>query len=775
MIFFGSYLFRQNQFVEIDRRATPDQARELIERGHQFAIICRTLEDLLDIDYHKLFGDNIRCFIFKFDSFDVGLLKKVLEVTSTFETKVAFDFKDDKWYNADTRKMITKNNKYTVVMNVVPKIKMKTLICSDWFYIRMFDSNMYTHEWYTHIRDCIKSVYPDAFKLVNRESFVFLTAKKDIYNMWNDETVVSFRLPRSGRGERLFSNHSKQQRQALVHTMTKLDKYNDPKSKFYQTWGNIERWFVSYYDVRKTLERHYGAHYATNGWRKCWELLTYYDNFVPTNGKFTYFDNAAFHGSFILATHHYYVTHYTGDLPLNFDWYASSLISNDRVNPLDDKYELWKRNPERWLMGDGMDGDVTKVETLQHFESKIGGKVDLYTSDLGFGVEDYNKQEEEHAHANLGQICAGLFTLKEGGNMITKQYTYYTGFTVSLISLVTQCFKHVEIVKPDTSKPDNSEVYIVGIEFVKVTPELKEILLSKLSNFDLSPLNIPAPSREFMDIIVMSQRHYTLKQIYELERNITDYHNVIDNLRGNTHWRRVKDFAQRKRLEERNKDISKWFRVNKPLVLDQSLEIRTDENIAKYKLIVDKKVNEKIKLMQRSRCREQCYKTAQTMLDMLGSNISESEFILEGNNSVSGMFGKMPDNMIAKVEIHIKSSDIVKPRNLGKLTNFVFKGNEVRLFIHSFNIISSGGNIIISQSWFREQTYNIVSKFPRNLLDTWIAELSYNLENFADNPKLLHKFFKHEGENDYHLLSNMIKTDIKNINIKILISRGELS
>lgn len=198
----------------------------------------------------------------------------------------------------------------------------------------------------------------------------------------------------------------------------------------------------------------------TNAWLKCYEMLNYY-KIMPDNCL--HFDNAAFPGAFIMASQFFAKRN-----KITYSWKASSLFEENvqDKDPLGDTFGLFRNHKNNWLTGSN--GDVLKESTQQYFASELGDRVDLYTSDLGFDVsQDYNKQEELHYLANAGQILSGMLTLKSGGNMITKQYTFFNAKTIWLIKELSNVFKKLYICKPATSRPTNSEVYIVGMEYQK--------------------------------------------------------------------------------------------------------------------------------------------------------------------------------------------------------------------------------------------------------------------------------------------------------------------
>jgi hypothetical protein len=225
--------------------------------------------------------------------------------------------------------------------------------------------------------------------------------------------------------------------------------------------------------AEKTIVAKLGCTFnVTNAWLKCFEIIDYF-GLIPEETKtdFVHFDNAAFPGSFVVSTHHYVMTKRSwGD---RYKWYASSLhesTSGTHV-PLVDKYALFQRYPENWLMHGSNNGDVLNSVNQRDFCDKIGpcGKndgVDLYTSDLGFdSSSDYNNQELIHAQANIGQILSGILTLRKGGSFVTKQYTTFEMITISAMYALSQLFHEFYICKPITSREANSETYLIGKGF----------------------------------------------------------------------------------------------------------------------------------------------------------------------------------------------------------------------------------------------------------------------------------------------------------------------
>jgi hypothetical protein len=113
----------------------------------------------------------------------------------------------------------------------------------------------------------------------------------------------------------------------------------------------------------------------------------------------------------------------------------------------------------------------------QRFSENDGAN--LYTSDVGINIIDPNNAEEETASVNYGQVLSGLLSLAVGGHFVTKQFTFVTPFSRSLIAIVASLFEETYITKPKTSRPVNSEVYLVGKWFKGISPELAKALLDR--------------------------------------------------------------------------------------------------------------------------------------------------------------------------------------------------------------------------------------------------------------------------------------------------------
>lgn len=86
----------------------------------------------------------------------------------------------------------------------------------------------------------------------------------------------------------------------------------------------------------------------------------------------------------------------------------------------------------------------------------------LHDFSQGFSVEGAeNIQEILSKQIYLCQTLVALLIVRPGGHFVCKLFDVFTPFSVGIVYLLHLCFKQVSIHKPVTSRPANSERYIV--------------------------------------------------------------------------------------------------------------------------------------------------------------------------------------------------------------------------------------------------------------------------------------------------------------------------
>lgn len=262
--------------------------------------------------------------------------------------------------------------------------------------------------------------------------------------------------------------------------------YLRDSEEFNAIWKKFQSLLDTYNMLKPHITREYGATGVTNGWLKQWELQS---NFapIPKHQSINAFFNADSSGSASAALIHYMAT---ARPDVNFSWWAcanTDLTQYTRSSVVND-------NPQNWVTTPTNNGDMTNIDCILDIVDKFGpgsitGGMDFYSHDAGLNVSDnFNQQEVKNSKLLLGCAITGLLLLRPGGSFIAKQYTMFESLTWNLIMIYAHCFTSFTICKPLTSKPYNSEVYLIGRGFKGISTQLRQLLIAKLVNFDMTPM-----------------------------------------------------------------------------------------------------------------------------------------------------------------------------------------------------------------------------------------------------------------------------------------------
>ncbi len=131
------------------------------------------------------------------------------------------------------------------------------------------------------------------------------------------------------------------------------------------------------------------------------------------------------------------------------------------------------RSPvDTYTMHYGKDGtgDITNTDNMRAFEKYVKRNiphsqgVHTVMTDGGFGIArgKENLQEFLHRRLILCQITLSMALLRPGGRMCIKVFDTFLPFTNGLFYLVRSCFEKTSVFKPYSSRPANSERYLVA-------------------------------------------------------------------------------------------------------------------------------------------------------------------------------------------------------------------------------------------------------------------------------------------------------------------------
>ncbi|CAO1399811.1 unnamed protein product [Diamesa serratosioi] len=197
-------------------------------------------------------------------------------------------------------------------------------------------------------------------------------------------------------------------------------------------------------------------------------------------------------------------------------------------------YDFFAGHPETFcpyygVNGDGNVYDPENIESLTKLvvdETESG--VHFMMADGGFSVEGQeNIQEILSKQLYLSQCLVALSIVRTKGHFVVKLFDLFTPFSVSLVYLMYKCFQQICICKPNTSRPANSERYLVCkwkkpyTETIQrhlfgINSEMWENKDSPMDVLEMVPLSVMQQDKEFYDYIFNSNNIIGKNQIVGL-------------------------------------------------------------------------------------------------------------------------------------------------------------------------------------------------------------------------------------------------------------------
>ncbi len=190
---------------------------------------------------------------------------------------------------------------------------------------------------------------------------------------------------------------------------------------------------------------------------------------------------------------------------------------------------LFREHNVRISYGVDGTGDLYKPENIKHYQQQLGDKLaDLVTADGGFDYStNFNQQEQMSSKLIFAEVVCALTVSRVGGHFVLKIFDIYTIITIKILYLLTLYYDEVIITKPHTSRPANSEKYVVCKGFRGITTQVQNQLLDMLSEWngagkkqkvsDISGLNVPVT---FLEQLHRLNENYAKIQIANILKTV---------------------------------------------------------------------------------------------------------------------------------------------------------------------------------------------------------------------------------------------------------------
>lgn len=221
------------------------------------------------------------------------------------------------------------------------------------------------------------------------------------------------------------------------------------------------------------VRRHVRPDFLTQAWCKFYEIacssdLVSLDEIREEGGtSFTSVHLCEAPGAFIAALNHFLAINHE---ELRLDWLAMTLNpyheSNGHPDIVSDDRLMLHTLPN-WEFGPDYTGDIFQPGYAEHLYrtvvERFGGKAAwLVTADGSIDCsDDPGEQETVVSRLHDHETMVALSVLRDNGSLVLKAFTMFECNTICRMFLLCCLFRSVVLRKPATSKPGNSEVYVV--------------------------------------------------------------------------------------------------------------------------------------------------------------------------------------------------------------------------------------------------------------------------------------------------------------------------
>jgi hypothetical protein len=225
-------------------------------------------------------------------------------------------------------------------------------------------------------------------------------------------------------------------------------------------------------------------------------------------------------GGFVQATLHYRKKYVCGT-PEEDRHFAVSLKPTNALVP------HWKLSP-RFCKENNVSlytetsGDICNHNVLASFVDVVGkGTCDFVTADGGFDFSsDFNNQETMCTRLVLAEIYGILLLQREGGACVLKLYDIHNATTIRALFVLYSMYDNMYAYKPMSSRPANSEKYIVASGFKGVCSADNAVLeLLQKAVAKGSDLDIDVP-QHFLESVLHFNTYYVANQIASIGKTI---------------------------------------------------------------------------------------------------------------------------------------------------------------------------------------------------------------------------------------------------------------
>jgi len=301
-----------------------------------------------------------------------------------------------------------------------------------------------------------------------------------------------------------------------------IDQYFEKRN----CWDQVKKFSNDYEFIFTSLQKHpcvASLNPCSRSYFKLWEIMKEHNGFgLDACSVIKTAHIAEGPGGFVECIQDWCAKYLQGVV---LESHGITLRSKDRMVP---NWKLTKARINKGIQihsGEDGTGDIYNVKNIEHFVRSVGeGSCDVVTADGGFDIHgNFNNQENMIERLLISEIYTALYVCKIGGTFVLKVFDFFCDSTIQLLWILKLAFKDLYILKPLSSRPANSEKYVVARGFNgKNNIALDDILdhmWHYINSGGQSRFQIDVPS-DFMLHISNYNRRYCFRQMYYICKTV---------------------------------------------------------------------------------------------------------------------------------------------------------------------------------------------------------------------------------------------------------------
>jgi len=268
---------------------------------------------------------------------------------------------------------------------------------------------------------------------------------------------------------------------------------------------------------------------------KMWEIFYNFDLFkyFNTDDNFVFSHLAEGPGGFMEASYNY-------KKKINNN--SNDKFQGITLKPTNDFIPDWNKIKKIFNNNENIFINYGNLYLMEDIRSYIDNfkdkKANLVTADGGFDYSsNFNGQEIDSCQIIYSECITAIHILKEKGSFVCKVFDLFTITMIQIIYIISSCFEKVYIYKPETSRPANSEKYLICMYYKNnLSEKTKEVLLNIIeewNNLNIEDINSIFfkninVSNSFIQKLNEYNEKYMNEQIFYLNNTIDLSNNKID-------------------------------------------------------------------------------------------------------------------------------------------------------------------------------------------------------------------------------------------------------